>query len=382
MPPPEQNAPQDGNNPPQKPGEINLDAILLPKKGPAPSTERINAGALLQQEQNATLPRPEAAVPQAPSAPPQPRSIVQPLQTYKGDIESLIQDKNVSMVSIAAAEAEKRAQTNIEEVPVEKGPSPIFVFFRRSLMLIGGLALTAAAIGLGFYVYVQFTATVDIPQDTPAPFITVDKTTVVAVPQETLTRVLLMQEIEQARQGTSVPLGLIERILPAATVPNAEGQDTLTAIPAGLFVPTIAPLVPEELVRTLTKEFLLGIHVFDGPQAFMILHTDSYDQAFAAMLIWENSMRNELLPFFGRIPRPRTQSISSATSTATSTPQVRADFIDKIVENRDTRAIVNDVGDILLLWTFLDRNTLIITTNEYTLREIISRLSAPVTPGL
>jgi len=380
--PPDQNTPEDGNSPPQKPGEIDLDAILLPKKGPPPSTERINAGALLQQEQNATLLNPNP-VPQAPPPPPKAPSIVKPLQTYKGDIESLIKDKNVSMVTIAAAEAEKRAQASAEEAPVEKGPSPILAFFSRSLMLIGGLALTGAAIGLGIYVYIQFTATVSIPEDTPAPFILVDKTTVVAVPQSRLTRVLLMQELEKARQGTSVSLGLIERILPAATVTSAEGEESLTAIPAGLFLPSVAPLVPEELVRTLAKELLLGIHVFDGPQAFMILHTDSYDQAFAAMLVWENSMKNELLPFFTRTPRPRIQSPGIATTTVTPTTQpLTSVFIDKIVENRDTRAIINEAGDLLLLWTFLDRNTLVITTNEYTLREIIARLSAPVTPGL
>jgi UDP-N-acetylglucosamine transferase subunit ALG13 len=55
--------------------------------------------------------------------------------------------------------------------------------------------------------------------------------------------------------------------------------------------------------------------------------------------------------------------------------------VDKIVENHDARVIQNNTGDVSLLWTFIDRNTLIITTNDATLREIISRLqTAPVTP--
>jgi hypothetical protein len=39
--------------------------------------------------------------------------------------------------------------------------------------------------------------------------------------------------------------------------------------------------------------------------------------------------------------------------------------------------IQSQSGDILLLWTFVNRNILVITTNESTLREIISRLADP-----
>jgi hypothetical protein len=50
-------------------------------------------------------------------------------------------------------------------------------------------------------------------------------------------------------------------------------------------------------------------------------------------------------------------------------------FVDRVVDNHDSRVIQNAAGDILLLWTFLDRNTLVITTNQYTLSEVISRLN-------
>jgi hypothetical protein len=124
--------------------------------------------------------------------------------------------------------------------------------------------------------------------------------------------------------------------------------------------------------------------MFDGPQAFLILETDSYERAFAAMLAWENTMRTDLLPLFTRVPRTRIPEESTASSTtATSSLQlIRNGFLDKIVENRDTRVILNTTNDILLLWTFLNRNIIVITTNEYTLKEIISRYStSAVTPA-
>jgi hypothetical protein len=68
-------------------------------------------------------------------------------------------------------------------------------------------------------------------------------------------------------------------------------------------------------------------------------------------------------------------------TTTTPTQFIQTGFVDKIVENHDARVIQNNTGDVSLLWTFIDRNTLVITTQGATLREIISRLQqAPVTP--
>ena len=385
--------PADLNNPPKKPGSIDIDAILLPKKEAPQARPRINAGVLLEQEQNATLAPAKPAsqkssdlpsqsgqtfAPQV-SPPPKETATVQPLQTYKGDIENLIKDKNISVVNIAAAEAEKRAQAS--PTPEHGGAGEGRSLLTKIMMMLGGLVLLAAAGGIGIFIYTELTATVSIPEDTPAPFITVDKTTVVALPQAELSRVTLMQELEKVKQASGVSLGLIERLLPATISTTLEG-DTRTALSAERFLEVLASNTPEELVRTLEPQYLLGVHIFDGPQAFIILRTDSYERAFAAMLEWERTLRNDLAPLFTRVPRPRTPEEPSATSTAASAQIFNTGFVDQIVENRDTRAIHNETGDLLLLWTFLDRNTIVLTTNEYTLREIISRLGAAVTPGL
>ena len=97
------------------------------------------------------------------------------------------------------------------------------------------------------------------------------------------------------------------------------------------------------------------------------------------MLDWERTLNTDLLPLFSRNPSPKPQG---APAPASATPQfLQTSFVDKVVENRDTRAYLNSAGDILLLWTFLGRNIILITTNEYTLREVLSRMSsAPVVP--
>lgn len=375
-------------------GHVDLGKIILPKKPGAPSidsAQRINAGVLFEQEQNATLPEPEkpaapAAQPQAPK-PEQP--LVRRLQTYQGDIESLVGEKQVSVVSIAAAEAERRGMQALssEQSPLNQQRRP---WLKTALIIATSVLLLAAAGGTGFYIYMRLQP-VPLAQQAPAPFITVDDTkTVTLQPNEQ--RPEIMSALVAAQKDVLLSLGLMARIQIAKAGPLNDG--TLQEVSAPEFLQELAPSVPAQLVRTLEPQMLLGIHSYDENDAFMILKADSYETAYSGMLAWEENLYNDLMPLFKRTPpvhiRPAQISIAdpigtstassspAATSTppATATPQFfQGNFIDQIVENHDARVMLNQDGDILLLWTFLDRSTIVITTNEATLREIISRLS-------
>jgi hypothetical protein len=92
------------------------------------------------------------------------------------------------------------------------------------------------------------------------------------------------------------------------------------------------------------------------------------------MLAWEHTMYQDLTPLFARTPRPRINDEEAATTTP-PVQVLQTTFSDRVVENRDSRIVQNEAGDILLLWTFLDRSTIAITTNEHTLRELITRFT-------
>jgi len=49
-------------------------------------------------------------------------------------------------------------------------------------------------------------------------------------------------------------------------------------------------------------------------------------------------------------------------------------FKDKVVLNRDTRGMYDERGELILLYTFINTDTLILTTHEGTLKEITERL--------
>ncbi|MDP4020482.1 MAG: hypothetical protein Q8P58_00350 [Candidatus Adlerbacteria bacterium] len=366
-------------------GHVDLQKVLLPKKevpGKTPeSALRINAGILFEQEQKAGegsgVPAPTK--PLTPQTPPRnttkpEETMIAPLQTYKGDIESLIQTTNASAVSIAAAEAARRAGAPLEAQTTTE-PTNWNRLLKRTGMVVGGVVLLAAAGGALYFVYERLNATVSIPEATPAPFISVDATTPFALPPGAgAQRTTLVATLEAERQNNPLSLGLIERFAIFETTVGEEGN-TYTPLGIESLLPVLAPNVPPELLRTLTGSYLLGIHTYDGTQAFLLLEVDSYERAFAAMLAWERAMRGDLLPLFDRSPRPRLPEEGVATSSVGDVPQLlQTGFADKILENRDTRVILNTSGDILLLWAPLTQNLFVITTNEYTLREIISRL--------
>lgn len=397
----------------QNPGSsIDLDKILLPKKetpGTTPqSAQRVSAGLLVAQEEKAATdgPTPQVSTPketpvEEPAKPPANEDEVRPLQTYHSDIESLVQKGGVSEVSIAAAEAMRKEKK--EEVPAEPTPEREAGWWKKWVYVGAGSVLLIASVILIIPVVLR-TSPVPTPQGTHTGIIYVDEITAVEVlPQRQGT----MGALVAARDDVNIPLGLIEQIWVTA---DAKVEQPLPYPITDLLL-LFAPAIPTDLLRTLKPEYILGVHSYDHNQPFLIVQADSYDVTYRAMLEWERSMRADLIPLFNRTISPQLSPTppsilppvgGSATSTATSTATTTAaatttvatssafsipetpeesvviatPFIDRIVENRDTRAIVDQQGNILLLWTFLNRETILITTNEATLREVITRVAA------
>ncbi len=354
-------------------GDIDLDKILLPKKEihSPESAERINAGALLDQELAAGETTPESSVPKEAPTASKNSSIVRPLETYKGDVEELVQTKNVSVVSIAAAEAQRRKKGGQMEEPAVPHYS-----LRRAVMLVAGAVLVCAALGALGYAALR-NAPLPVQAPTQAPFISVDSAQVVTLPAQP-THSAVMQALTSAKNNVQLSLGLVAWLYPtvASTTAGAEAQ----GLTGPQIIALLAPDVPQELALTIEPTYLLGVHNYASYQPFLILSVDSYEQAYAGMLAWEPTMHSDLSPLFDYTPSP--QLAGTATSSATTTAQfLPTPFKDAVVESHDARVIEDSSGTIEFLWTFLDSNTLVITTNEYTLREVISRLSqAPVTP--
>ncbi len=275
-------------------------------------------------------------------------------------------ESGASVVSIAAAEAKRRADNPVLPAVLPR------INLKQVGYVLGGIALLAAAGGVLGFVLTR-THTVPVAAVPQAPYISVDDTLLVQAPTP-LTRDALMSDLTAAKAQVRLPLGLIEWLYP-----STQAQDgTLQGLTSAQFIQALAPNVPAELVRTLQPAYVVGVHSYDENQAFILLGVDSYSTAYAAMLQWERTLATDLLPLFARNPSPHIQT-GVQVDTSSTTPQepvfTPGNFVDKVVENRDTRVLLNAQGDIVLLWTFFGRNIILITTNDATLREVVSRMN-------
>jgi hypothetical protein len=120
------------------------------------------------------------------------------------------------------------------------------------------------------------------------------------------------------------------------------------------------------LVRALQPTFMLGVHnVSRAP--FLIFKTEFYENAFAGMLDWEKSMSRDLVPLFGTAVLDEGRPVNAPTDSF---------FVDRIIENKDTRVLIDLSGEIRLMYSFIDTETLVITTGRDAFLEILTRANA------
>lgn len=113
--------------------------------------------------------------------------------------------------------------------------------------------------------------------------------------------------------------------------------------------------VPDTLLKALDPTFMLGAIVTTQAEPFLIIRTYNFDVLFAGMLAWENTLAHDLAPFFG---------ISTPSDTH---------FKDAVRNNSSTRILFDEVGNEVLLYSFVNQNTVIITTSGEALSALIEK---------
>jgi hypothetical protein len=347
---------------------IDPRSVLLPNKEihSLDSAQRTNAGELYQKEQSASIP-----LQKAPPLPPVEKKFddtVAPLETYQSDIQKYIRDKNVSSITVAAAEADRNARV-LREAPKAPEASPEKSGTSRALQvgaIIAGSIIMLTAIGVFGYGLYASRSLPHAPTPT-APFIAVDASADVPFTADA-TRDSIMQTLNNTKSAVTLSLGLIGQLRPVLS--TSTGQIPLTA---QSFMSAFAPNMPPQLLRSLQPQFLLAVHSYDTNQPLLMLSVDSYEDGYAGMLAWEKTMGQDLLPLFAYTPSPH----SNLAPVGAPPPQqvIQTGFVDTIVDNHDARAITNSYGDISLVWLFVDNGTILITTNPNTVHEVVTRLT-------
>jgi hypothetical protein len=287
------------------------------------------------------------------------------LRTYQGDMAEFIKEKNESVISIAVKEKEKKEEKAEEEEKFNPKPKSTNQTFKiKFTMAFLSLLLVAAGTISLFYVFTAVKSRIPkevILKEDIIPYNNL--VTLANVTNENL-------ETELTKLSASDGVNIIK-------LSDSSG---LLLLKAKDFFNFLKISLPGTLERTLKDDYVVGaISGDEGNSSFMIITVNDFGAAFSAMLDWEKNMPDDL-SFLDTGTNTAIVSSSVASTTVSaivasiSRPinQETFSWRDIIVKNKDTRGLVNGKDQSKIAYTFLDKNTILITNNLSAIAEISS----------
>lgn len=283
---------------------------------------------------------------------------VRALHTLKDDLQNVVRDKKISLVRAVALEEEKRhhgtASAEMLEMQAQKEHrTRLWIFLASSLIILG-----LFAIGAVLYIMQQRNQSPGTPST--AQILFAEQSVPLSV--YGLAPADVRRSIANARNSTELTLGGILQIIPLTEANNVEQPTTFTQ-----FINTIGANAPLELTSALYDPFFFGLHTVDENAPVIVVPVRSFERAFAAMIVWEKSMNEDLSPMFSAVP--------ALTIGSDGLPKERL-FEDTVMNNYDVRVLKDEAGTIQLYYSFPTTNILIIAESPYSFVEILSRLRA------
>ncbi|OHA86981.1 MAG: hypothetical protein A3A96_03530 [Candidatus Zambryskibacteria bacterium RIFCSPLOWO2_01_FULL_39_39] len=290
------------------------------------------------------------------------------LRTYQGDMAEFIKDKNESVISVAVKEKvrDERREEQIEKVeekidlyhPIQTPTSNkkgfqinLTMIFLSLLLIVGG--------SVGFFYAFEF-----IKNGSPPKTATKEE----IIPYNNLITLANVTNVnlgeEFGKLSSSAGINIVK-------ISDANGE-SFQKIQDFLNFLQISP--PSELVRTLRDEYALGvISQNEVNSSFMVITVDDFGRAFAGMLDWEKSLEKDLFFLSRELPKePEVQTDLEEPIQPTQPSETIFTWKDVIIKNKDTRALVDEGGRSIIAYTFLDKNTILITDNTLVIGDITS----------
>lgn len=300
---------------------------------------------------------------------------LRPIRTYERDVEEVLHGQNVSLSKIALAESVKRRAAPVLSEPmrirIASVPKARIDFAgrlfgnRRFLFLISVLAAAAITL-IAFAWYLGENESGTSASKSIKPSLTkIDGANITFTGE---LRTALIKRIRDETLKVQIPLGEFRTLV----IQRREGKNTINLSLAEL-LDSLEASAPTALIRALESLPTIGVHGIRGNQLFLLSTVTSYDHAFEGMLSWEKQMIEDIGPLFGVNTRAASETHATTTKEVLSQRLV---FRDVVVKNKDLRAVFDQTGKIIFLYSFPDKKSLIITTNDETFRALLPKIDA------
>lgn len=264
-------------------------------------------------------------------------------RTIKTDMAKAVREQGLSLSKIAAMQGRSAGPRTTEQINDGGGQGGLLVSIITVLLIAGGLG------AWWWYGQTPNTGNITTPVVVPSnPILRADTRR----PLELNNFRTLSETYEALDTATSIAeeprvVGLIEIYL-------TRGGEELSF--ANLRQ-TLSLTVPDNLTRHLRDNFLFG--VYDSGESrsrFLILQTSFFDQAWSAAFDWERYMVGDLSTLL-RMPNDN-----------------RVVWSDRVIRNKDVREAKNEAGETVLIYSFINDQTILIARNENTFVEVYRRL--------
>jgi len=279
------------------------------------------------------------------------------IRTFQGDVASAIEEQNETLISIQRAQEQKNAEDVVSgkaispEEKAEKESRKKAIWLLVGIIVLFGLGTTGV-----WFTYNAYKIKTSLPalQIIPNKFLITEEFEKINVLK--LNKDSFIQKINSQwllKSGSGIKQIQLEK-----------GSGTTTEILKTIdFLNLIKSHAPGSLIRAFDPLFMFGLVGADPKHTFILIKLDSFDLAFAGMLNWEKDMSDDILPLF------------ASFDIVQNTPS-QNDFSDLTIRNKDVRILKDYSNKTVLLYTFYDNNMLIITDNEESLRNILTRLDS------
>lgn len=263
------------------------------------------------------------------------------LRTYQGDVEEAIGSTKASVTTIAVAEQERK----LEERPID---TVVDNSNKRNKMIML-FASVLIVIGLASVVYIYYMKSGNIVVESNHMQTIIGYTDKFDINISSTTTNTLLQTILKEKTAYNKPINSVLFINMVSGSNIASSKEVIAKLIEN---------IPQPILRNLDEDYMIGLYTYDTNVPFIIMTTNDYGASFAGMLKWEETMPNDLAKIFDT-------NTESATSSLV--------FVDESVKNKDLRVLFGNDGKAILVYTFLDKKTILITKNEKIMTEILGK---------
>lgn len=285
------------------------------------------------------------------------------LRTFQGDAAEAIKKGNATILTVALAEKKRDQEREKEKPPVNPETRKKFLTILISVILI--------LLGAGS-IYFLFRIQMNAP---PPTTIQESEKTIVSYNQKIsfdvdgATRDKLIEAIISQKTNFSLKVGEFGYIALTKKI----GEADFPATTAELFN-ILDTKAPGSLLRSFDSRFMLGLYRDLNNEPFLLISISSFENAFDGMLKWEPSISDDVGAIFSRFTLPVVSAGEGTTSLAVLNPVSVGKFSDETIKNKDARVLLSGQGETILLYSFLNKQTLLITSSEEVLKVLIDKV--------